>query len=94
MLDTQPEKPRKVWAHQGEAVTCIKGHAICTVARTIHYGDPRNGGDFVNWQQPEPDRSHSVADIVCTKCRGRWLRGNTKNGYQFHFGAPPHGGWR
>ena len=94
MLDVTPEQPRKVWAHQGESVTCIKGHAVCTVARTIMVGDPRNGGDFINWQQPEPDRSESVADLRCKKCRGAWIRGNPKDGFQFHFAAPPHDEWR
>ena len=94
MLDTAEVPKRRIWAYKGETVTCIKGHAICSIAEDILVGSPRHAGRFTNWVQPEPDRKTSVADIRCTKCRGVWVRGNTKHGWQFHFGAPPHGEWR
>ena len=92
-MNDQPDGPR-VWANQGEAVTCIKGHAICEMARTVYVGEPRSGEHFTNWRQPEPDRATPVPEIRCTVCRSVWIRGNTSDGYQFHFGAPPHGQWR
>ena len=86
----------KIWAYKGEAVTCVNGHTVCSIARDLYQGDPRanDGSDFEQWLQPQPAREDSVADIVCKKCRGRWLGGNPKDGYRFHFGAPPNGSWR
>lgn len=84
----------KLWASKGETATCIHGHAICDMARDIYVGDPRQGTDFVNWRQPEPDRSESVAELRCDVCRGIWIRGNSRDGYQLHFGLNPKEGWR
>jgi len=84
----------KLWARQGESVTCIKGHAICDMARDVYVGDGRAAEDFTNWRQPEPDKSQSVAELRCAQCRGVWIRGNPRDGYQFHFGSDPKEGWR
>ena len=92
-MNDQSEAP-KIWAHKGEAVTCVNGHAIVDIARNIYVDDPRSGTDFTNWRQPEPSRATPVGELRCVKCRGVWIRGNTKAGYSFHFGAPPHGEWR
>lgn len=92
-MNDQSESP-KVWASQGEWVTCVNGHPICEIAHTIYVGHARSERDFCNWKQPEPDRKTSVAEIRCVKCKGVWVRGNNKEGYQFHFGAPPAGDWR
>lgn len=96
MTMTDQPDTRPVWANKGEAVTCINGHPICEIARQIFVGDGRSGADFCNWQQPEPPKEQSVAEIRCTECRGVWIRGNTQAGYQFHFGvfADPTEGWR
>ena len=95
MLDSAPEQNEpQVWAHKGEAVTCINGHAICHIARTLYVGDPRSGADFENWMQPEPDRTTQVTEIRCKTCRGTWVRGSRAGGYQFHFGDDKNGGWR
>lgn len=85
---------RPVWAFQGEAVTCVRGHVVCHVARTIHVGDARSGKDFDNWQQPEPSRETPVSEIRCAVCRSVWVRGSTTAGYMFHFGDAAFGGWR
>jgi hypothetical protein len=84
------EAPRMIWARKGEVVTCIKGHPICAISRDIYVGEARMGNHFTDWQQREPDRSASVAEIRCERCRGVWLRGNPKDGYAFHFSE----GWR
>lgn len=88
MNDTS--EPRRIWAHRGECVCCLKGHPICEIARDIFVGDPRSGEDFINWSQPEPDKTTSVADIRCTICRAVWIRGSKRGGYQLHFAE----GWR
>ena len=88
MNDAAPT-PR-VWAHKGEAIVCLNGHPVCEVARTLYFGEPLSGKHFTNWVQPEPDHSESVANIKCKQCRSVWLRGNKRDGYQFHFAD----GWR
>lgn len=88
MLDAQPES--ELYAKKGEAVCCVNGHVICEIARDIHKGDARGPNDLTNWAQPEPDQSKSVADIKCIECRGVWVRGSNRGGYQFHFPE----GWR
>ena len=90
-MNDQSEAP-KLWAKAGESVTCIKGHPICDISRDIYVrdGKGRQGSDFTNWQQPEPDTSVPVAKIRCTQCRGVWVRGNPRDGFQFHFAD----GWR
>ena len=92
-MNDAPNTPA-IWARQGEVVTCINGHPICHIARDILVGEPRDGSHFTDWLQPEPDRSESVADISCRECRGVWVRGNIRDGYQFHFGNNPREGWR
>ena len=92
-MNDQSDAPR-IWANKGEAITCINGHAICECARNIYVGEPRSGEHFTNWRQPEPDRRIAVSDIRCAACQGVWIRGTKSDGYQFHFGAPPHGEWR
>lgn len=87
-------RSKMTWAHQGEAVTCVNGHPVCHVARTIHVGDARSPDDFCDWSQAEPDRSQPVPAIRCTVCHGAWVRGDRTSGYQFHFGTRDHGGWR
>ena len=94
MSEAPPPNVPRIWAHKGEAITCINGHAICDLARDIYLGEPRQGDHFTNWRQPEPHRSCPVGEIRCTECRGVWIRGNPQAGYQFRFGAPPHGEWR
>lgn len=89
-MNDMSDPRRKVWAHKGEAVVCINGHVICDVAQTLYYGQAHKGGNFTNWQQPQPDRKESVAEIRCNQCRGVWVRGNKRDGYQFHFAN----GWR
>jgi hypothetical protein len=80
----------KVWAEAGELITCVNGHIICRMARTIHVGDARQSDHFTDWTQPEPKRSDHVADLKCKRCRGVWIRGNPRDGYAFHFSD----GWR
>ena len=80
----------RIWARKGETVTCIKGHPICDISRDLFYGEPRHASQFVNWRQPEPEITQSVSEIRCKECRGIWIRGNTRDGYQFHFAE----GWR
>ena len=92
-MNDMSDAPR-VWANKGEAITCLKGHVICTIGQNLYMGDPRAKEHFVDWQQPEPATSTSVADIRCMLCRSVWIRGNPRHGYQFHFGVPPHGEWR
>ena len=94
-MNDHSDAPR-VWASKGEAVTCIRGHAIVDIARTVYFGDSRSAADFTNWHQPEPSRDTSVAELRCAKCRGVWIRGNPRSGYQMHFGADPDPtqGWR
>jgi len=84
----------KLWARKGESVTCINGHPICDIAHDIYSGDARGKSDFTNWHQPEPGISESVAGLRCKVCRGAWIRGNPRDGYQFHFGTNPKDGWR
>jgi hypothetical protein len=86
----------KLWAAKGESVTCLKGHPICDIAHDLYVGDGRAAGDFCNWRQPEPDVSAQVATLRCAQCRSVWIRGNPREGYQFHFGNDPHPqkGWR
>lgn len=88
--------PPRIWANKGEAVTCVNGHNVCEIARDIYVGDPRSGEDFTNWFQPEPDKETSVAEIRCKECRGVWIRGTVRGGYQLHFGnlPDPSEGWR
>lgn len=90
------DSPSPVWAYEGEAVTCVRGHAVCFMSRTVHVGDARSGDDFTNWQQPEPSRDANVSDIRCAKCRSVWIRGGRSMGYQFHFGDNQNAteGWR
>lgn len=88
-MNDQSDAP-KLWAAAGESVTCIKGHPICDIAHDLFVGDGRSGADFTNWQQPEPDKSESVATLRCQQCRGVWVRGNPREGFQFHFAD----GWR
>ena len=80
----------RIWAHKGSQITCTQGHPICEIARDVYVGEPRSGADFTAWQQTEPDRSTSVADIQCTVCGGSWINGGTDSGYRFHF----EDGWR
>lgn len=88
-MNDQSEAPR-MWARQGEAICCLNGHPICHVARDIYAGEERGGGDFTDWRQPEPDRKASVAALRCNQCKSVWIRGNLREGYQFHFAD----GWR
>jgi hypothetical protein len=88
MLDAADDT--NLYARKGEHITCINGHVICEIAHDIQKGDARNGDDFTNWQQPQPDKEKSVAEIRCTQCRGVWIRGSSTGGYQFHFST----GWR
>lgn len=88
-MNDQSEAPR-LWAHKGETITCISGHPICDLARDIYTCEGRASADFTDWKQPEPARDLSVADIRCTDCKGVWIRGNARDGYQFHFSD----GWR
>ena len=88
MLDGEDKS--QLYARKGECITCINGHAICEFFRDVKRGDGRSAEDFTNWRQPEPDKSASVADIRCIECRGSWINGNARDGYQFHFSE----GWR
>lgn len=87
---SEAPKQKPLWARKGEVVTCVKGHPICIIARDIYVGDPRQSDHFENWKDPEPSRDANVAEITCKRCRGRWLRGNPREGYAFHF----RDGWR
>ena len=88
-MNDQSEAPRR-WAAKGETITCINNHPIVDIAQDIYVGMQRSAEHFTNWRQPEPDKSVSVAEIRCAQCKGVWIRGNTRAGYQFHFS----GGWR
>lgn len=88
-MNDQSDVPR-LWARQGDAVACLNGHAICHIARDIYAGEARADGDFDHWHQPEPDRKASVTAIRCAQCKSVWIRGNPRDGYQFHF----QDGWR
>ena len=85
---------QSLWAKKGEVVTCINGHAVCEVACDLHVGLPRTGDHFTNWSQSMPDKKDSIATIRCAVCRGVWIRGNSRDGYQFHFGCNSTEGWR
>lgn len=88
MSEAPQENP--LWARKGETVTCVKGHPICDIAHDLKFGIPRSSAHFTNWKQPEPDKADQVATLRCSLCRGVWIRGNTRDGYQFHFSD----GWR
>lgn len=87
-MNDQSDTP-KLWAKQGDTVCCLKGHPICDIAHDIYLGDPRQGSDFTNWQQPEPDKATAVPAIRCAICKAVWLR-QVGRSYQFHFAE----GWR
>jgi hypothetical protein len=79
----------QLWAKQGDVVTCINGHPICTIARDVFLDEPR-GNVFTDWQQPEPEKTQTVPSIRCAACRGVWIRQTGRNTYAFHFAD----GWR
>ena len=81
---------QKLWAHEGEVVTCINGHAICDIARSLYVGERRDNSHFINWRIAKPVETDPVGKLRCAQCRGVWIRGSTRGGYQFHF----DNGWR
>jgi len=41
----------KIWAKEGDEVTCINGHRICTIAKDINEGQSHQPEFFHDWTQ-------------------------------------------
>lgn len=77
----------RIFAKQGEWVTCEKGHPICVAIKNINEADIFIPTHLAAWQQPEPKRGD--AKPVCAKCGAPFWHGY-EGGQHFHF----KDGWR
>jgi hypothetical protein len=71
------------YAKKGDAVTCERGHHICTFQRDVAVSDPFDSTVLGDWRQPEPKKG--TVYQPCMICGARWYKG-----VYLHF----PGGWR
>ena len=76
-----PGDPFKIYAYQGETVTCVNGHTICKFAEHVCVGDIFRPTDLTDWEQEEP-KVGQIPLPRCNVCGGRFYLG----GNIFHIG--------
>ena len=72
----------RLYAQNGEQITCENGHEICSAAKDIHLGTTVSVESFQDWKIEAPKVGDAI-DGRCPICGAYWMN---KTGWELHVG--------